>query len=141
MHKKFVFRKIFLIPKTSKNVIFWPKNREKMAKSKILVEKFFWSESIQNALKRILKRKYQNRKFFLITKFFRWTQSFFNHNDLNRKKMTKSKILVEFFLVGIDSESFESYFKTKISNSKIFAVTNFFCDLVIFHLCGHVIEN
>ena len=41
MHKKIFFEKIFLTPKTSKNVIFGPKNREKMAKTKILVEKNF----------------------------------------------------------------------------------------------------
>ena len=31
MHKNFFFEKNFLTPKTSKNVIFGPKNREKMA--------------------------------------------------------------------------------------------------------------
>ena len=48
-------------PKTSKNVIFG----SKMVKNeKFWSKKFFWSESIQNALKRILKQKSQNRKFF-----------------------------------------------------------------------------
>ena len=47
----------------------WWKNESQ----KILVEKIFWSESIQNVLKRISKRKSQNRKFFPITKFFRGT--------------------------------------------------------------------
>ena len=77
MHKKIFFEKKFLTPKTLKNVIFGPKNREKMAKSKILVEKIF--------------------------------------------------------LVGIDSECFETYFKTKISKSKIFSRVKFFSwDLVVF---------
>ena len=48
------------------------------------------------------------------------------------KKWRSRKILVEIFLVGIDSVCFETYFKTKISNLKIFAVKIFFCDLVIF---------
>ena len=46
---------------------------KKWQSQKIFVENFFWSESIQNVFKRILKRKSQNRKFFLITKFFRGT--------------------------------------------------------------------
>ena len=41
-----------------------------MAKSKNFGRNFFWSESIQNVLKRILKRKSRNRKFFPITKLF-----------------------------------------------------------------------
>ena len=39
----------------------------------------------------------------------------------------------EIFLVGIDSEWFETYFKTKISKSKIFSRVNFFSwDSVVF---------
>ena len=48
------------------------------------------------------------------------------------KKMAKSKNFVKIFLFGIDSECFETYFKTKISKSKFFPITNFFWDLVIF---------
>ena len=42
--KKIFFEKIFLTPITSKNMIFRPKNREKMAKSEIFVEKFFLND-------------------------------------------------------------------------------------------------
>ena len=43
------------------------------------------------------------------------------------KKWQSQKILVEkIFLVGIDSECFETYFKTKISKSKIFSRVKFF---------------
>ena len=50
------------------------------------------------------------------------------------KKMTKSKILVESFLVGLHSDCFYSYFKPKISKSIIFSFTKFFLDFVIFGL-------
>ena len=45
---------------------FWPKwpNSEKLTKSKNFGRNVFWSESIQNALKRILKQKSRTRKFF-----------------------------------------------------------------------------
>ena len=56
MHEKKFSKKIFDYKNLEKRD-FWAKNREKMAKSKNLVEIFFGSESIQNGLNRILKRK------------------------------------------------------------------------------------
>ena len=72
MQKNFFPNKIF-DPKNLEKRDFWAKNREKMAKSKKFGRKFFWSESIQNVLKRNLKRKSRNHKFFPITNFFRGT--------------------------------------------------------------------
>ena len=66
-----------------------------MTKSKIFGRKDFWSESIQNILKRLSIRKPRNRKLFPL--------QFFSCE-----------------VVGIDVECLESYLKTKISKSKIF---------------------
>ena len=52
----------------------------------------------------------------------------------NGEKMAKSKILVENFFVGIDLECFETYFKTKSSNSKIFLIAKFFLGLSHFFI-------
>ena len=54
--------------KWPKNFIF-NKNDQKLKFLKIFGQKFF-SESIQNILKRILKRKSRNRKFFPCKIFF-----------------------------------------------------------------------
>ena len=52
-----------------------------------------------------------------------------------RKKWQSHKILVEkIFLVGIDLEWSETYFKTKISKLKIFAHYNFFLGLSHFFI-------
>ena len=65
--QKFFWKKYFFDQKNSKNLYFWPFLVEKMAKKKIFGRKFFfWSESIQNGPKRILKRKSRFRKFFSI---------------------------------------------------------------------------
>ena len=45
---------------------FLAKIVKKWKSQKILVENFFWSESIQNALECILKQKSQNQKFFRV---------------------------------------------------------------------------
>ena len=66
--------KIFFRLTFSLDSVIFGQNCEKMTKSKNFGRKnFFRSELIQNVLKRILKRKSQNRKFFPITKFFRGT--------------------------------------------------------------------
>ena len=59
------------------------------------------------------------------------------------KKWQSQKILVEkFFLVGIDSECFKTYFKPKISKSKIFSHVKFFSwDSVVFLSKGSNSEN
>ena len=50
-----------------------------------------------------------------------------------RKNDKVKKFWSKFFLVGIDSECFETYFKTKISKSKIFSRVKFFSwDFVFF---------
>ena len=67
---------------------------------KIFGQKKFFSESIQIVLKRILKRKSQNRKFFPITNFFSWDLSFFGQNDQNGEKMTKVKKFGRKFIFG-----------------------------------------
>ena len=51
------------LPRMTKIVKTWQSQ-------KILVERFFWSESIQNVLKRISKRKSQNQNFFPLQNFF-----------------------------------------------------------------------
>ena len=64
---KNIFEKKFFSPKNLKKTCnfghFWSK---KWQRQKFLVENFFWSESIQNGPKRILKRKSRFRKFFPI---------------------------------------------------------------------------
>ena len=120
-------RKKFFDPKTLKKRDFWAKNGEKRQSQKNLVEIFFWSESIQNVLKRISKRKSQNRKFFPITKFFRGTQSFFAQNNKNGEKMAKSKILVEnFFWSESIQNVLKRILKRKSRNLKFLPVTKFF---------------
>ena len=54
----------------------WGHRSKKWQRQKFLVEKFFWSESIQNGPKRILKRKSRFRKFFPIM-IFLWGHSRF----------------------------------------------------------------
>ena len=73
-------------------------------------------------------------EIFSRVKFFRGTQSFFGQNGQNSEKVTKSKNFGgKSFLVGIDSEQFETYFKTKISKLKIFFHVIFFSwDFVVF---------
>ena len=70
-------------------VIFYPKWPKwwRNGEAEKFWQKFFWSESIQNVLKRILKRKSQNRKFFPLQNFS-WTQSFFGQSG---ERMAKSK--------------------------------------------------
>ena len=98
-------------------------NSKKRQRQKILVEKFFWSESIQNVSKRILNRKSRNLKFFPC-KFFSWDYNVFRPKWWKNDKV--KNFWSKFFLVGIDSECFETHFKTKISKSKIFPITKFF---------------
>ena len=101
-----------------------------MTKSKKFGRKFFWSESIQNALKRILKQKSQNRKFFPVQNFFVGLSHILPKMTKQVKKLLSQKILVEKnFLVGNDSECFETYFKTKISKSKFFSHYKLFVGL------------
>ena len=76
-----------------------------MTKEKTLVEKFFWSESIQNSLKRILKRpKNENVKEKLDTctslKRYIWKISNrkfshrkFSHGNSRKQKISRSEIL------------------------------------------------
>ena len=110
--------------KNSKNVIFYPKNDQKIENFRNFFEKFFWSESIQNGSKRILKWKFRFWKFFPVEFFL--DSRFFEKLGHRSKKWQRQKFLVEkIFLVGIDSEWSKTYFKTKISISKIFS----HCDL------------
>ena len=50
----------------------------------------------------------------------------------NGEKMGNSKYFVEIFFVEIDLECFETYFKMKISKSKIFSHYKFFLELCQF---------
>ena len=85
---------------------------KKWQNQKILVENFFSSESIQNGLKRILKRKSRNRNFFPCKIFF-VGQSFFSQNGQNSEKMTKSK-------------KFRRFFCTELIQSVLKLITKFF---------------
>ena len=125
-YKKFFRKKYFLTKNLQKTSIFghfWSKNvKDKNFWSK----KFFWSESIKNGPKRILKRKSRFRKFFLIVTCL---SHFFEKLGHKSKKWLRQKFLVEkIFLVGIESEWSKTYFKTKISISKIFSHYN--CSLL-----------
>ena len=54
---EFFAAKMAKVVKKRQSLKFWSK-------------KFVWSESIQDALKRILNRKSQNQKYFPVTNFF-----------------------------------------------------------------------
>ena len=122
--------------------MFWARNDEKWQSQKNLVENIFWSESILNVLKRILNRKSRNRKIFPVW-FILWGHcTFFGQNGKNSEKMSKSKNFRQFFLVGIDSECFNTYFKMKISKSKIFNRVKFFSwDSVVFRQKGQTSQK
>ena len=75
-----------------------PKIVKKWLSPKILVEKFFWSESIQNVSKRILNQKPRNRTFFPCQTFFVGLSRFPAKMTKNVKKWLSHKILVEKFL-------------------------------------------
>ena len=62
-NRKFSPSKIFLLG-LNRFSAKRPKIVKKWQSQKVLVEKIFWSESIQNVSKRILNRKSRNRKFF-----------------------------------------------------------------------------
>ena len=68
---------------------------KKWLSQKILFEKFFWSESIQNALKRSLKQKSQNGKFFPSKIFLLGLIRFLGKKPKIVKKWHSRKILVE----------------------------------------------
>ena len=123
--QKFFWKKIFFRPKIFKKPLFLAIFGRKNGKDKnFWSKKIFWSESIQNGPKRILKRKSRFRKIFPI---MTWHCHFFKKWGLKSKKMAKTKIFGrKFFLVGIDSEWSKTYFKMKISISKIFSHYNFF---------------
>ena len=122
--QKFFSKKIFFRPKIFKKPLFLAIFGRKNGKDKNFWSKiFFWSESIQNGPKRILKRKSRFRKFFPIVTCL---SHFFEKLGHRSKKWQRQKFLVEkFFLVGIDSEWSKTYFKTKISISKIFSHYDF----------------
>ena len=104
-------RKFFLITKFVRgNQSFFAQNdqnSEKMAMSKNFGRNFFWSESIQNVLKRISKRKSRNQKFFPITNFFVGLSHFLPKMTKIVKKWQSQKILIDFFL----SESIQNVLK------------------------------
>ena len=91
----------------------------------MLIRNTFQSESIRNVSKRIPNRQSRNRKFFPL-EIFSWDLVFSAKMIKIVKKLQSQKILVEIFFVGIASECFETYFKTKISQSKIFSRVKFF---------------
>ena len=95
----------------------------KMVKNENFWSKFFLSESIQNALKRILKQKSQNRKFFSRVKFFSSDFVFFGQNDQNSEKMTKSKNFGRtFFWSESIQNGLKRILKRKSRNRKFFPV-------------------
>ena len=53
---------------------FLAKTVKKWLSQKILIENFFWSESIRNVSKRILNQKSRNREFFRL-KFIFWREN------------------------------------------------------------------
>ena len=113
---------------------------KKWQSQKILVVKIFWSESIQNALERILKQKSHNRTFFLC-KIFSW-DFVFSAKMTKIVKKWQSKKIARNFLAGIDSECFATYFKTKISKSKIFSRVKFFSwDFVFSAKMTKIVKN
>ena len=79
--------KSILAPKTNfeffwKKVQKWSKNDQKMSKNekfRKIFKKIFFSKSIQNGLKRVLKRKSWFRKIFSL-KIISGTLSFFDEN-------------------------------------------------------------
>ena len=99
-------------------------------KGKVLTEKIF-SELIQNVLKRILKRKYQNR-CFVPCNFFSWDSAIFAEKRLSpRKKILHGKkfrfrdfrFKIRFKTFWIDCE--KKFFLTKIF--KNFHILVIFC--------------
>ena len=76
------------LPKMTKIVKKWQSQKN-------LVEKIFLSESIQNVLKRILKRKSRNRKFFPVQNFFVGFSHILPKMTKIVKKLQSQKILVE----------------------------------------------
>ena len=69
-----MFSRVNFFPGT---LSFFGENSENDKVKKFRSKKFFWSESIQDGLKRILNRKSRNRQSFPVQNFFRGTQSFF----------------------------------------------------------------
>ena len=88
----------------AQNFIFEPKML-KNGKVKNFCSKFFWSESSQNVLKRILKRKSRNRKF-CSSKIFSLVLSRFVAKMIKNDKV--EKFWSNMFLIGIDSECFKT---------------------------------
>ena len=106
---------------------------KKWQSQKILVEKFFLVGIDSECFETYFKTKISNRESFPCKFFFLGLSRFSAKMAKLAKKWQRQKILVEFFLVGIDSECFETYFKTKISKSKIFSRVKFFSlDFVFF---------
>ena len=130
MPKIFFWGKNFFDPKTSKNVIFG---------SKMVKNENFWSKKIflvgidSECFETYFKTKIPKSKIFSRVKFFCGTLFFSAKMTKIVEKWQSQKNLVEkFFLVEIDSECFGTYFKTKISKSKIFSCVNFFSGTLFF---------
>ena len=65
--ENFFDKKIIFELKWPKNVFFGPKIAKNQKKIEKFSKKIFFSKSIRNHLKRILKRKYGFRKYFYLT--------------------------------------------------------------------------
>ena len=86
----------------------WGHGSKKWQKQKI---KCFWSDSIHNGSKRILKRKSQLWKFSLMTFFGRHSR-FFKKMESCVEKMGKTKnCSAKNFSIGIESELFKDILK------------------------------
>ena len=79
--------KEFFLNFLAQKTCFRAKNGEKWQSQKNFGRNFFWSESIQNVLKRMFKRKSRNRKFFPL-QYFLLDLVIFGQNS---EKMAKSK--------------------------------------------------
>ena len=103
--------------------IFWSK---KMAKTKFLVEKFLWSESFQNGLKRILKWKYRFQK-----KIQLWLLSgnitIFQEMGVISRKKWQTKVFGRnlFWSVSVPNIS-KRILKSKFRFLKFFPIMTFF---------------
>ena len=96
------FQKLFSLWPSGDIAIFsknWGHKSKKWETKKFLVEEFFWSESIQNGPKRILKWKSQFRKFFPTMNLL-WGHSHFSKNGAISRKNSKDKnFLIKKFFV------------------------------------------
>ena len=125
-----------------KKRVFGPK-MVKNGKVKKFWSIFFCSESIQNVLKRILKGKCRYQKFFPTTKFFFWdfvilflsvdsSSKIWKNWSFGTKKLKLQRMWRGSFLYTWHWIREKIIFSVSHPTLRIF---------LIFHLCGHFIEN